>query len=161
MESKVHDGSHSNAIGLKGEQILDAYFSKFYTIEEVTMNEQFQGIDRFFHKGDIKLAFEYKCDTYTSGNVFVETLSNIESGRLGWAFTSKADYIVYFFLNYDFFLLVKPADVKNALKDWVKCCRYRDVYNKVEGREWHSRGRLVTIEQFIADTKAVKFKGIL
>lgn len=147
---KTHNFENSIVIGEKFEKLLDNYFSKYYTITEVSQEQQFAGIDRIFKNSDRELKIEYKCDTVTitSGNLFIETFSNVESGRKGWAFTSQADWIFYYLIGMDKIVSMKPENIRTYLKEWISKYRLQSVLNKDSTRQYHSRGILIPLEVF-------------
>lgn len=112
------------AIGLAGEAILDKYFSDQYLITSAKKSEQKVGIDRRFqHKvTGTKITIEYKTDyqAQKTGNAFVETtsFSRQEHQVLGWAYTCKADWIVYFCYHLNKAYLVDPIYLRNILRVW-------------------------------------------
>lgn len=48
-------------------------------------------------KGKALTSIEVKCDTYKSGNMYVETISNKNKNTPGCILYSKADFLFYFF----------------------------------------------------------------
>lgn len=54
-----------------------------------------------------RIKLEIKTDSYTSGNLFFETLSNIEYNVLGCMLKTKADLILYYFMKYNKLYILK------------------------------------------------------
>ena len=48
---------------------------------------------------DKELTVEVKTDTYSSGNFFFETISNVSKNTLGCFLKTEADFIFYYFIN--------------------------------------------------------------
>lgn len=125
--------------GLEGEKVLDQYFSTWYDIAPATIDQQKDWkIDRiFWPKGSYKLdsagkkLVEYKTDDRTdkTGNVFIETWSNMELRRYGWAFTTRADIIVYYALP-DTIYIIKREQLQEVLPKWLASFETRNINNK-------------------------------
>lgn len=123
--------------GKQGEAVLDEYFSKWYHIRQATLQEELKGkYDRWFKpKGmqDIPwIPVEYKSDELTdkTGNIFIETYSSIERNRYGWAWTTKADKVIYYALP-DTIYIIDVAQLRGRMGEWHKEKRKtKDVKNK-------------------------------
>jgi hypothetical protein len=65
------------------------------------------------------ITVEYKCDeeAIKTGRLFIETVSNDVSGRLGWAKTTNADWILYFVVPVRVFAF-RPETLRAALDRW-------------------------------------------
>lgn len=111
--------------GLEGEKVLDGYFSEWYEIREASIDQQKnEKIDREFRpKGSTRNTpwkkIEYKTDSRTdkTGNLFIETWSNLEARRYGWAYTTHADEIMYYALPDTVYILNKE-ELQRELPDW-------------------------------------------
>jgi hypothetical protein len=80
-------------------QTLDRWLGQHYRLRLANVDEQRQGIDRVVIDDDgCDTTIDYKCDTRAAqtGNLFAETVSNARTGRLGWALTSRAEWLFYF-----------------------------------------------------------------
>jgi hypothetical protein len=152
---KTHDFNESVKIGDSVEKIFDNYFKTKYKISDVSMETQFQGIDRVYQLGEQTYRIEYKGDTVTqtSGNCFIETMSNIETKRLGWALTSQADFIFYYLFGLSTALCFTPTALRTNLKSWLNQLRSVEVKNKRGSGFYYTRGVLVPMERFIHDIK--------
>lgn len=98
----LHRFDASRAIEAKWEVVLDRLLRESYplsTVEPVSLAEEFRGVDRYVidDQGE-RVKVEYKFDERwrTTGNIFVETVSNDTTSRPGWAFTCTADWLLYF-----------------------------------------------------------------
>lgn len=146
-------GGHTYAEQIEVERMhnatLDGYFSTWYDIEPVGHSEQLAGIDRRFTAWSAPThtrAVEYKSDlrAASTGNAFIETYSNVESGRPGWARTCSADVLVYYCVGgAGVAYLIRPDDIRAALPSWSQRYRSADCYNRDRG--FHSRGLLVPL----------------
>ena len=111
MKLKVNEWYECLQIGEIGEKfttkhqrkiilpIIDQflYANRFeYNLNKIGKDKQRQGIN-----GEINLNFSYEVKTRTKnwGDILLETISVIEKIVPGWFFTSKANAIVYYFLN--------------------------------------------------------------
>lgn len=133
--------------GERFEAELDAIFSRDYDIRKATMHEQRQGIDRIFTRKDdgAVCRVEYKSDLTASktGNAFVETVSVDMTGKPGWAYTSQADYLVYY-LPKDGTLYVITFDVlRRRLPAWK-----RFPSRQIPNRGYKTVGLLVPLAEF-------------
>ena len=82
----IYDFNEQLQKGEHYENELDIFFSKFYKIKKVTMDEQRQGFDRIFIRPDgTQLKIEYKSDdkARTTGNFFIE-LYSVFPTKQGW-----------------------------------------------------------------------------
>lgn len=127
------------------ERKLDRYFSKWYDIRTVGMDAQRRGIDRIYRNDDRKLAVEYKTDflTQRTGNVFIETVSVDRTGKLGWAWTSQADIIVYLVAPNTIYI-ANPYDIRDHIEFWKQQYGERSVQNK----SYKSKGIPLPEKQF-------------
>ena len=114
----------------EGEATLDNYFSKWYTIQNVTMAFQKRGIDRIFLAKvpePTPMAVEYKIDyrARQTGNAYIETVAWDDGSRSkkGWAYTCEADVLAY--CNNFEILLLEPLVLRPYLEQWQQ--KYRTV----------------------------------
>lgn len=111
------------AEGEAGEAFLDAFFRRRgHTIQAATRAEQRSGIDRFITAPDGReMAVEYKTDRLAgeTGNAFVETVSVDARGKMGWALTSQADYLVYYLPGRAIYVL-PFSSLRWALPGWMR-----------------------------------------
>ncbi len=111
------------ADGEAGEAYLDAFFRRRgHTIRPATHDEQRSGIDRFITAPDGReMAVEYKTDRLAggTGNAFVETVSVDARGKMGWALTSQADYLIYYVPESAIYVL-PFSSLRWALPGWMR-----------------------------------------
>jgi hypothetical protein len=134
------------AQGEAGEAVLDRFFSRWYRILPAGRAQQRRGIDRVFVAGQRRLAVEYKSDSTAAktGNAFVETVSVDTSRTPGWAYTSQADFLVYFIPPDGLVYVVQLATLRRALPGWLRRYPVRAIPN--EG--YHTHGVLVPLDEF-------------
>src|SRR5690606_23251114 len=113
------DAQHAD--GLAGEAFLDALFSRWYRIRPASAAQQRRGIDRWFRTATRRLAVEYKTDhtAARTGNAFVETVSVDTAHKPGWAYTSQADYLVYYIPPDGLVYVLRFAVLRRELARWV------------------------------------------
>lgn len=117
--------------GEDGEHWLDEFFAPHFATITTDPALQSFGIDRIFTSADGKqYKIEYKNDTTarTTGNAFIELISVDIAGKLGWAFTCQADYIVYRVVGGSIYLL-QPSAITGHLPAWNRYER-RTIKNK-------------------------------
>jgi hypothetical protein len=139
--------------GEAGEKVLDAYFEKWYEIKPASIDEQIhEKFDRWFRpkaKRDTAVSFrvEYKTDDKTdkTGNIFVETMSMVEWGKYGWAWTSQADKVIYYALP-DTVYILDTYELRDKLMLWHKMRRPK---RKVKNTNWTSEGYLIKVEEIV------------
>jgi hypothetical protein len=153
MTQKTYSFKDQLSKGEEYERKLDEYFSYWYNIEPVDIDGQRQGIDRIFRNNDRIIAVEYKTDflTQNTGNVFIETMSVTEMGRYGWAWTCKADILVYLCIPETIFL-ANPYDIRDHIPLWTSVYGVRMVKNK----SYHSQGIPLPIKEFAKVAKVRK-----
>ena len=143
------------ARGDAGESFLDQVFAADYEIRPATRAEQRQGIDRIFtrRKTGQRLAVEYKTDYKAAhtGNAFVETVSVDTAGKAGWAYSSAADYLIYYSPDDGLIYVLALEVLRRELLRWVREYPHRAAPN--EGYATH--GVLVPLDEFERYAEAV------
>lgn len=139
--TKLHEGQ-------KHEQFLDEFSATWYDIREVSREEQGRGIDRIFVEkatGEI-VKVEYKADTTASrtGNAFVETVSVDTANKRGWAYTSQADWLLYYLPGDGLIYLFEFATLRQHLPRWTKQYPTRAIPNA----GYKTIGLLVPLAEF-------------
>lgn len=134
----------------RGEAVardLDEHFAERYSIRKALMKEQRTGIDRVFTDADGEVfGVEYKADwrATETGNVFVETVS-VDTQRVdGWAYTSQADWLVYAFPQERRYVLVRLAELREKLPEWLRIFPR----GKARNATYHTHGVLVPLAEF-------------
>jgi hypothetical protein len=96
------------------EHSTEYYKGLGYQVADVQEDKFFQQMDvDIILDGDIWV--EIKGDTYRTGNLFIETIANINKGSIGCLLYTQADYIFYEFLTQGRALII-PV---NSFHQWV------------------------------------------
>lgn len=134
------------------EAELDKHFGQAYEITDATRNEERSGIDRFFaHRiSGVRYSVEYKTDHVTprTGNVFVETTSVDTAGKLGWAYTSMAQVLIYYIPEHEYALRADMTTIKRQLPAWTTYPEAPAWNKSRSGETYRTLGRLVPLEEF-------------
>lgn len=91
-------------LGEVGEEaVLSLLQNHPFTIDvlDVRPYEHWQrrGVDFIWRNEEGVFALDAKTERRSTGNLFLETVSNTVTGELGWLYSSQADFIVYGFLD--------------------------------------------------------------
>ena len=122
---KRYDFNQQLSGGAQGEAFLDKYFADRFAIRQATSGQQRLGIDRFFtpRQGPTiaPFAVEYKTDTTAgfSGNAFIETTSIDSTGKRGWAYTSQAEWLIYYIPARGLIYTIRLAKLRQKLAYWA------------------------------------------
>lgn len=112
----VHDWERSHKLGRGVERRLDQALGKHYIVREVPQPLQEYGIDRIItsKKTRVSYSVEYKADflMWVTGNVFIETLSRSDTGRVGWVKSMMAQVLAYADIGTGVCYFVKSVDIK-------------------------------------------------
>jgi hypothetical protein len=147
-------------LGLQGEERLDSFFCRWYIIEEVPIELQREGVDRFYipRRGEVTFPrlVEYKTDFQDTGNAYVETHSVIRAGQReikGWLHTSKADWLIYFMAVDEIAFVINFTTLRQAAITWEseQLCKRRDCLN----RNYKGSGLIVPIRLMLRVSYAV------
>ena len=107
---KTHDFQKSIEVGKYGETLIEKYLknhTKVSSVINVSGQKEYQDIDIDYvvhFKNGKQHTIELKTDTYNSGNIFYETVSNKEYNVAGCMKKSKADFLFYYFIFLHFFI---------------------------------------------------------
>jgi len=142
----VYDFTTQLNQGADGEAKLDAYFAQWYTIRHATRSEQRRGIDRIFVRPGGMFKVEYKADRKAgeTGNAFVETISVDTANKRGWAYTSQADYLLYYVPGPETVYVIRFAKLRLQMAFWVQ----QHPARKIPNRGYHTHGLLVPLDEF-------------
>lgn len=127
-----HDFQKSAQFGELGCKRIQEHLWNSLGIQshDVGMTDQFRGID--LDSG--ATTFEVKTDQIAlrTGNAFIETLSNVGTGRRGWALTCQANWLLYFITaDADGGTLhwIRPPNIKELVGAWSTQYPMRDALN--------------------------------
>lgn len=107
MSNKVYEFNSSNKIGHQGEQFVKQWILELHpNVSSITDVSD----DKFYQKQDVDFVvnftngkqalIEIKTDTYKTGNMFFETISNEEYQTKGCLMKTNSDFLFYYFPNY-------------------------------------------------------------
>jgi hypothetical protein len=149
---EVHSFLKSKEVGAAVEKLLDAHFMNLFTIEEVDLDTQKRGIDRIYtHPESGAVAtVEYKADTRSleTGNLFIEVWSNKQSKKKGWAYTSQAQWLYFYVVDYKEVCIIEMTKLKRLLKGWNQTYKKATACNRSSDGFYNSEGILVPLEDF-------------
>ena len=139
-------------LGDKGEAVIKYGLKRVYADPRTVpkdINTQLKYGDfvcpGFGEIGIQHLKIEVKTEQKYTGNLFFETMSNVDTGRDGWIATSTADELYYLFWDVARgYRIPLFQDVKWQF-DYCKN-RFKEVDQKKHQQENLTRGRLVPIE---------------
>lgn len=107
---------------------------------------------------ELMISIEVKTDKYTTGNFWLETLSNERLGTPGCFVKSKAKYLFYYFINWDSMYVI-PLKVA---KEWfnINYARFKESKTTTKdkyGNYQHTTvGRLVPIKTMIEEVGRIR-----
>lgn len=147
----MYDFNAQLSIGKLAEDALDRYFSKWYTITPVSLDQELtKGIDRIFDGANGRRTIEYKADfkSAKTGNAYLEYEVNSDNGKskLGWVEGSLADYVIYAIISEQTITqiyVLEPKILRDNLPNWKE--QYRIV--KCHNKGYHSVGVIVPLRQ--------------
>ena len=115
---KVHNFKESILVGNNGEEIVKSYISNLDNVESIEdvsevktyQNKDIDLIVKFVNGSTATV--EIKTDTYTSGNIFFETVSNFEFNIPGCMYKTEADYLFYYFTKTKELYIISMKDYR-------------------------------------------------
>ena len=140
--------------------------------EEVphTYDAQTQGDWIVTRQDGYRFYVELKAEAETTGNLFLETVSNWHTTRYGWLLTSHADWLWYHFLDTNWLYLIPMG----ALREWFwgdqddvdagACERYREVSQQKHEQGNLTKGFLVPANDVMREvrgTELVRLNGVV
>lgn len=144
----IYDFQTQLRAGQTHEEYLDAFNRQWFDIREADRDEQRRGIDRIFTEKNTGAIYtvEYKADTTATrtGNAFVETISVDTANKPGWAYTSKADWLLYYLPASGLIYFFEFAKFRRHLPRWAREFPTRSIPNN--GYKTH--GILVPLDEF-------------
>ena len=169
MSNIVHNFNKSINVVDYGEQIIKVYFENnpnIVNIIDVSRDKKYQDkdIDFIVELNDGKnISIELKTDTYDTGNIFYEAISNKEHNVLGCMIKSKAKCLFYYFIKTKELYII---DFK-AYKNWVNENNERFAQKKIKNISKrgdsisHSVGLLIPKRIFEKEMIGYFYKKIL
>lgn len=115
---KTHDFKESFLVGKKGESLIKEWLSAqpgVKTINDLSDDPAWWpkdiDISAEMDSGET-VTYEIKTDRYTSGNIFYETVSNVEHNVPGCMVKSEADFLLYYFTETRELYIIKFPEYK-------------------------------------------------
>ena len=164
---KTHDFNNSIVLGDQGEEIMRQWLlsrPNVAKVESVASDPKYQHQDIDFlvtTTQNTTYTVEVKTDAYITGNIFFETLSNVEAKVPGCMYKTKADFLLYYFINprYDKVYMIRMQDYrdwfKKAYKEMPKHFTEKTFLNKgnEKRKDYHSRGYTISLAFLEKDFK--------
>ena len=123
-----------------------------WTVQDVTRDEAYfdKDIDLVAYKGSERLTVEVKWDSRiaTTGNMFIETVTDIDKSKSGWFLFCQADFIYYGDSVNQLFYVFKTDDLRQFVSTHLMEERKAPDYNYKGVLKKVSQGMLVPIKQF-------------
>jgi len=156
----IHQFEESLARARPAEKRLDQYLVDlgYSDITSVSMDDERRGIDRIAVKAGDRITFEYKADfrAAKTGNAYIETVSNNVSNKPGWLFTCQADWILYYIVAPEPYVMwLKPKVLQQALDGWRELYKTSSAINP----GYASYGVLVPLDVVKQIADRVEFLG--
>lgn len=146
MPKNVFDFERQLHLGADGEHVIREVFGSRFKIQKSVAQEERDGIDFWFSYGGFDLAIEVKTDfrAARTRNAFIETTSVDTDNTPGWAYTSRADFLLYY-VPPDRTVYVMPMrEIRRRLPHWRKKYELRRVPNA----GYFTEGVIVPLDQF-------------
>lgn len=143
----TYEFERQNGVGKQGELIVKSWLmqqSNISSLLDVSSNKKYQkdDIDIIVNTEDGgTITYEIKTDSFLTGNLFFEIVSNTERNTPGCMLYTKADYILYFFIRNN--NLYKLPTI--AFREWVISNRDKFKEKSVDNKYYHSKGLLIPL----------------
>ncbi len=124
--------------GKKSESyVSDLLTQRGWTVTDVTLDQEYwkKDIDLIIEREGEKRTVEIKCDNNINrtGNIFVETMTNIARGTLGWFKITEAEYLAIHDSKTDEVYTLRMRDLIEYLNTYpTKRIYVNDTYKKIE-----------------------------
>lgn len=145
---KTYTFSDQLEVGRTGERFLDQLMEPEWIVTPSTHREQLMGIDRILthRQTGQKVKVEYKTDLrgHRSERAFVEIISVDRKGKLGWAYLSEADFLIYYLRKLKVVYVISFADLRGQLRRWHRLYEVVSVSNPT----YQTHGLLVPLCEF-------------
>lgn len=144
----TYDFQEQKNYGRAGEVLLDGFFAARFWIRSATMDEQREGIDRQFTNRTTGQVFmvEYKTDRVAqhTNNAFVETVSVDKAAKPGWAYSSRAMFLIYYVPGLEVIYVLRLTKIRQQLARWKRQYPKRVIPN----RDYNTEGLIVPLKEF-------------
>lgn len=157
LSKEVYDFSGRDKLAKIGETVVAKYLKTLKNtkgIKNVRNDKEYQSKDidiLLTLKNDIVVKIEVKTDSYTSGNMFYETVSNDVKNEIGCFEKTESDYIFYYFIHPSY----RKIYIFNTetLREWKE--KHKDEYKikRVFNYSYNSLGYAFPLEKLEKDLK--------
>lgn len=160
MGLTVYDFKSCDNLAIIGEKVAEDYYNLLENIkfvQNVREDKEYreEDIDLVCSlKSDEVLYVEVKTDSYTSGNMFYELISNDVTGEKGCMEKTQADLVFYYFINPSY-RSAYIFDVKE-LRSWV--CEHKNDFKlrRVYNRGYCSFGIAIPMDRLMSDLSKIE-----
>lgn len=87
-------------------------------------------------KNGSELKIEVKTDTYTSGNIYYETISALETGSQGCFLKTEADYIFYYYINQEVLYILEVDSYQKWFNEREDFFKEKGYQKQVKNSRW-------------------------
>lgn len=137
------------------EKEIDAYFSKDWDIVHVSRELESLGIDAIWTSkvSGFRNTFEYKGDEKATetNRIFIETESISTTGKLGWGYTSCAQYLLTYLPSRKLVYIAYMLKIKTRLRKWLEKANNNEpnyIIGKAPNNGYYTTGVCIPIEEF-------------
>lgn len=111
---------------------------------------QLAGVDGYAQTVTRPYSIDTKLDSYTSRNLFIEVLSNVEKKSWGWAVKPMCtDFFLYIFKNEDLGFFLSREKLQSWVKDNCEALKQKYEVKTIANRGYSSKGFLVPKQDII------------
>lgn len=168
MGKEVYDFSGRDKLAKIGEAVSQEYLKTWKSIKDIKNVRN----DKEYQKKDIDIiitlkdymdvSIEVKTDSYTSGNIFYETISNDVKNEIGCMDKTEANFIFYYFIHPSY----RKIYIFNteSLREWKEKNKEKYTLRKVFNYNYNSFGYtfpLVELEKDLKDSLTIVDLNIL
>lgn len=142
-----------NKWGKQGEQIIMQHCRKNHNakVRDLSADKNYQAIDidAIIAAPNAEFTAEIKTDSYRPQNFCFEYISNDVKNTKGWFIITQADYIAYYFVNYDVVFWLPTAELREYVLPRLHQYKQaeRPTYSKDGRLLYHSHNILVPIRE--------------
>ena len=164
---KSYTFDEKNDFSKKGIKVVSCYLrslKKTVNVKNVEDEPKYQKNDIdlvwVYRKNNsvVSVSIEVKTDRYTTGNFWLETISNEKLGTIGCFIKSKAKILFYYFTEWDdMYVLPLKRTREWFLKNIDKFKESKTTTKDLEGNYKHTTvGRLVPIKVLMKEVSGIK-----
>jgi hypothetical protein len=147
------------------DRLTDHYDALGYTVINVEDDDFYRSLDiDLVVQGELvsKDYVEVKGDTYKSGNIYIETVANVNKNSPGCLKYTGADYIAYYMVALGFCLMIPVPELKHWIEQNESKYEQKRVQSKFDnGYKFGSRGIAVPIKTILEQVPGThKIEGL-